>query len=133
MFVCSDFARQVAEIEAGKRDPVLSTGDLTPRRDFSDVRDVVEAYYIALRSAVPGEAYNICSGKAYSIEEILRMVLSYARTKVDVHQCKEKMRPSDIPVTMGDNRKFREASGWRPKIPLEQTINDMLSDWRERV
>ncbi len=132
-FVCSDFTRQVAEIETGKRDPVLLTGDLSARRDFSDVRDVVEAYFIALRSATPGEAYNICSGNAYSIEEILSMVLNFSRNHVEVRQSDEKMRPSDIEVTMGDNRKLREATGWGPKIPLEQTISDMLNDWRERV
>ena len=132
-FVCSDFTKQVAEIEAGKREPVLFTGDLSARRDFSDVRDIVDAYTRILREGEPGEAYNICSGKAYSVKEILTMILEASDTTVEVRRDEKRLRPSDTPVTVGDNTKLKEATGWSPKIPLERTVSDMLSYWRESV
>ncbi len=129
-FVCSDFASQIAQIERGKREPVIFVGNLEARRDFSDVRDIVNAYWLALEKAKAGEVYNICSGKAYSIREILKKLLRLSKIKIEVKVLPEKQRPAEIPLLVGDYSKFRRETGWKPKIPLEQTLRDLLQYWR---
>ncbi len=133
VFVDSGFAWQIARIEAGLQEPVIYVGNLEAKRDFTDVRDVVRAYWLALEKGQPGEVYNICSGKAWSIREVLDMLLGMAKVKVEVRQDPTRMRPSDVPVLLGDNTKFRTQTGWEPTIPYEQTLQDMLDYWRERV
>ncbi len=132
VFVCSDFAKQIADIEKGRRPPVLSVGNLDARRDFSDVRDVVRAYWLALERGEPGEAYNICSGRAWTIREMLDRLLGMTSVKVKVETDPARMRPSDVPVLLGDASKFRKATGWEPTIPFEQTLRDLLDYWRAR-
>jgi GDP-4-dehydro-6-deoxy-D-mannose reductase len=133
VFVCSTFAKQIAEIEAGRKEPVLLVGNLEARRDFTDVRDMVRAYWLATEHCEPGEAYNICSGAAHKIDEVLKMLLSMTDTKIEVRRDPSRVRPSDVPVLLGDNTKFVKATGWAPSIAFEQTLRGILEYWRERV
>jgi len=131
-FVASSFARQIARIERGLQEPVLEVGNLDARRDFVDVRDVARAYRLAVRSDVTGDVFNVCSGRAVSIRRILELLLGLARCEVVVHPDPERMRPADIPLLIGDPRRFREATGWVPEIPLERTLADLLDWWRDQ-
>ncbi len=133
VFVTSNFAKQIAEIEAGRREPVIHVGDLSPQRDFTDVRDIVRAYWLSLEHCVPGEVYNVASGKAYRIQEILDILLGNSDHDIDVREDPARLRPSDVPLLLGDNSRFCEATGWAPEIPFEQTAKDLLDHWRERV
>ncbi len=130
---CSSFARQIAEIEAELAAPVLYVGDLTTKRDWVDVRDVVRGYWLALEKGVPGEAYNIGSGTTRTIQSMLDMLLSMSTADIEVRQDPARLRPSDVPILWADDSKFRTQTGWEPKIPFEQTMNDLLNYWRERV
>jgi GDP-4-dehydro-6-deoxy-D-mannose reductase len=132
VFVASDFAKQIADIEKGRRAPVLYVGNLEAQRDFTDVRDMVRAYWMALEKCEPGEAYNICSGKAWRISALLDFLLGLAKVKIEVRQDAARLRPSDVPILLGDNTKFVQATGWQPTIPFEQTLTDMLEYWRNR-
>jgi GDP-4-dehydro-6-deoxy-D-mannose reductase len=132
-FAESSFARQIAEVEAGRRRPVLAVGNLDAVRDFTDVRDVVRAYRALLDRGTAGEVYNVCSGRGRSIGDILRGLLEIACAHVDLQVDRERLRPSDLPSLVGDPRKVREATGWEPRIPLETTLRDLLDHWRERV
>ncbi len=132
VFVASDFAKQIADIEKGKKPPVLSVGNLDAKRDFTDVRDMVRAYWLALEKCEPGEAYNICTGRSWTIREVLDLLLGMTQCKIEVKPDPARLRPSDVPVLRGDNRKFVEATGWQPTIPFERTLRDMLDYWRER-
>jgi GDP-4-dehydro-6-deoxy-D-mannose reductase len=132
VFVASDFAKQIADIERGKRAPVLSVGNLEAQRDFTDVRDMVRAYWMALEKCEPGEVYNICSGKAWVIKDVLDFLLAQTKMKIEVKQDPARLRPSDVPILLGDNSKFVQATGWQPTIPFEQTLRDMLEYWRTR-
>lgn len=129
----SDFAKQIAEIEKGAREPVVKVGDLSTRRDFTDVRDIVRAYWLALEKGEPGDVYNIGSGQALSIQEMLDLLLSFSDISIEVRQVPEKMRPSDVKLLICDPTKFRELTGWAPQIPLETMLRDTLDYWRERV
>ncbi len=133
VFVCSNFAKQIAEIEKGLRPPVIRVGNLNAVRDFTDVRDMVRGYWLAATEGEAGEVYNLCSGKGYRISEVLDMLLSLSRVKVKVEQDPERLRPSDVPVLIGDCSKFKEKTGWEPRIPFEKTLEDLLNYWRERV
>jgi len=132
-FAESSFARQIAEIEAGLRPPVLSVGNLEAVRDYTDVRDVVRAYWALLDAGRAGEAYNVCSGKGRRIQEMLDVLLSRSKARVEVQVDPKRLRPSDAPVLVGDPSKLREDTGWVPRIPLEDTLGDLLEDWRRRV
>lgn len=132
-FVTSNFAKQIAEIEAGKKPPVLMVGNLTAKRDFTDVRDVVRAYWMALEKGKPGESYNIASGKCCTIQEMLDLLLSFSTLKIEVREDPERLRPSDVEILLGDYSKFHQATGWKPEIPFKQTMEDLLNYWRERV
>lgn len=133
VFVCSNFAKQIAMIERKKQPPIIYVGNLKARRDFSDVRDIARAYWLALEKCRPGEVYNICSGKAREIKEILDILLSFSRCKIQVKQDPQKLRVSDIPVMQGDSSRFRETTGWQPEIPFEKTLEDLLNYWREML
>lgn len=134
VFVTSNFCKQVAEIEKGKRSPVIKVGNLEARRDFTDVRDVVKAYWLALQKCEFGQVYNICSGNAIKIKELLDMIVKMSTYKdIKVEQDPDRMRPSDVTVLQGDCSKFKEKTGWKPEIPFEKTVEDLLNYWRERV
>ena len=133
MFVASSFAKQIAEIEAGLREPVLRHGNLEARRDFTDVRDMVRAYWLLLNQGQPGEVYNAGSGRAVSIQQILDILLSMSRVPIRTELDPERMRPSDIPVIVCDPTRLHLTTGWQAEIPLEKTLADILDDWRAKV
>lgn len=133
VFVTSSFARQIALIEKGIQKPVIYVGNLEAKRDFSDIRDVVKAYYLSLEKGEAGEVYNVGNDKAYSIREVLEMLLSFSKIKVSIKEDPERMRPSDVPHLICDSSKFREKTGWVPEIPFEKTLEDLLNYWRKRV
>ncbi len=133
VFVTSNFARQIAEIELGKRKPVVHVGNLSAQRDFTDVRDVVKAYYLACTQGEPGEVYNVCSGKSVTIQEILDTLLELSQCEVKVVVDPARMRPSDVQLLRGDASKLADATGWHPEIELRQTLADLLAYWRERL
>jgi GDP-4-dehydro-6-deoxy-D-mannose reductase len=132
VFVASGFAKQIADIERGRKPPVLMVGNLEAKRDFTDVRDMVKAYWLALEKCEPGEVYNIASGSARSIQEVVDLLLAMSKVKIEVKQDPSRLRPSDVPLLLGDHSKFTEATGWEPRIPFEQTLRDMLEYWRAR-
>ena len=133
-FVTSNFAKQIAEIEKGKREPIIYVGNLEAKRDFSDVRDMVGAYWLASEKCRFGEPYNVCSEKARSIKSVLDLLLSLTKVKnIQVRQDSQRMRPSDIPIVRGNCSKFKKETGWRPEIPFEKTISDTLNYWREKI
>lgn len=133
-FVVSSFARQIAEIEAGRRPPVIEVGDLTAERDFTDVRDVVRAYWLLLTGGQAGEVYNICAGKAWRLADVLAMLLAGAGVGgVEIRPDPARLRPVDVPVLRGDASRLRAAVGWDPEIAFERTLHDVLEYWRKRV
>jgi len=132
-FVASTLARQLAEIEAGLKLPVLQVGNLDTQRDFTDVRDTVRAYYLLLERGTPGEVYNLGSGHAHGIRELLDILLSHIRVKVDVRVDETRLRPSDVPVSYCDYSRLHAVTGWRPAISFEQGLLDTLDYWRARV
>lgn len=132
-FVCSDWAFQIARIEKRLQEPVINVGNIDVRRDFSDVRDVVKAYALLVEKGRRGEIYNVCSGKAISLREILDIFFYSSSENVEVKIDPQKLRKADIPLLLGDNHKIRKETGWKPEIPLEQTLQSLLEYWREKV
>lgn len=132
-FVASDFARQIAEIEAGLREPVMDLGNMAAERDFTDVRDVARAYLALIRLADGGQAFNVCSGQPRTIQSMLDAMLALSRVKIELRTDPSKLRVADTPVSFGDATRIRAATGWTPSISFEDTIADVLNDWRARV
>ena len=130
IFVVSDFCKQVAEIEKGLREPVMYTGNLSAMRDFTDVRDVVKAYGLLAAKGVKGETYNVGRGKAYEIREILDKIIALSDAKISVETDPNKIRPVDVPIIEADITKIREATGWAPVIPIDDTLKEVLDYWR---
>lgn len=131
-FVCSDFARQVARIEAGLAPPVLRVGNLEAARDFSDVRDVVRGYSLLAERGEVGEAYNLCTGEANSIARIVDLLTAESSVAVRCEEERRRVRANEVPTVVGSAARAA-ALGWQPEIPLEQTLRDLLRDWRRRV
>src|SRR5438477_21438 len=132
-FVTSTIARQIALIEAGQHEPVIYHGDLTSKRDWTDVRDMVRAYWLALERGEAGEVYNVGRGRTWAIGEMLSMQLANSTVKIRSQEDPARLRPSDVPILWADASKFQRATGWEPKIPFEQTLRDLLDYWRDRV
>jgi GDP-4-dehydro-6-deoxy-D-mannose reductase len=130
-FAVSGFAQQIARIEAGQTEPVLRVGNLEAKRDFTDVRDVAEAYRLAIEAAEPQTPYNICSGKAVAIQEALDRLLALSEADIRVEQDPARLRPSDVPVLQGSAEKFIAATGWQQRHSLEQSLADTLEYWRK--
>lgn len=130
-FVVSDFCKQVVEAEKGLREPVIHVGNLKAKRDFTDVRDVVAAYECLVRQGKSGETYNVGSGTAYPIEEILDKIIEISGQKIKVEVEKERLRPIDVPLIVADITKITEQTDWKQKISLEQTLKDTIEYWRE--
>jgi len=130
-FVCSDWASQIARIEKGLSPPLIKVGNIEVKRDFVDVRDVVKAYYSLIKNGKKGHVYNVSSGKSISLKQVLNTLLENAKVKIDVKTDESKMRKADIPVLTGDNRKIKKEIFWEPKIPLKQTLLDLLQYWRD--
>jgi GDP-4-dehydro-6-deoxy-D-mannose reductase len=129
-FVESSFARRIALIEKGLEEPVIMVGNLEAKRDYTDARDMVRAYWLAVNKCKPGIVYNVCSGKVWSIGDILQTLLSFTDRKIEVRVDPSRIRPSDAPAIYGDCSLFRQTTGWKPEIPFEQTLKDILDYWR---
>ena len=132
-FVLSSLARQVARMEAGLDPPVLHVGNLSAARDFTHVNDVVRAYEMAALEGVPGEAYNICSGKAHRIQEAVDLLIATASLPIEVQVDADRLRAVDVPESYGSFAKFEQATGWRPEISFETLVHDLLSYWRQQL
>ena len=132
-FVVSDFAKQIAEAEAGMGPPVLRVGNLSARRDFSDVRDIVRGYALALERGEPGEVYNLGSERSQAIQEVLDILLSLSRIRLTIEPDPARLRPSDTPEIRSDCSKFRARTGWHTTYALEASLRDVLDYWRSRL
>ena len=132
-FSTSGFARQIASIEAGLQTPEISAGNLDARRDLTDVRDTVRAYRAIAERGEPGRAYNVCSGHAVAIRDVLDMLVARARVPIRVHVDPARLRPHDVPLLLGDPSRLRAKLGWTPTLPLEQTLDDILQYWRREL
>lgn len=132
-FVVSSFAKQIAQIEAARQAPVLGVGNLSARRDFLDVRDVVEAYLALVDRGEPGKAYNVSSGRAIAMQSLLDGLLAHAKVGIEVETDPALLRPVDVPELVGSHAALTAATGWEPKIPIDQTLLDVLEYWRMRV
>jgi GDP-4-dehydro-6-deoxy-D-mannose reductase len=129
-YVTSAFARQLADIEAGRADPVLRVGNLEAIRDITDVRDVARAYRLLLHRGVPHEPYNVCSGRGHRIADLLEILLSMTSARIRVERDPDRLRPSDTPVVVGSHDRLTRDTGWYPQIPIERTLADLLEYWR---
>jgi GDP-4-dehydro-6-deoxy-D-mannose reductase len=129
-FVAPDFAAQVAAAERGLAPPVIRVGDLSGRRDFTDVRDIVAGYRAALDRGSPGEAYNLCSGRSVAIEEILRFFVDRARVTIEIRRDERRLRPVEVAEFRGDGRRAAGELGWKPEIPLDRSLSEVLEEWR---
>ncbi len=132
-FLAASLARQIARIEAGKQNPVILAGNLDTVRDYTDVRDMARAYWLALEKGQPGEVYNIASGRGYSARQILNSYLELSRVKITVKADPARMRANDLSRLVGDARKFTRRTGWKPRIPVKTTLLDTLNYWRQKV
>ncbi|HSF40759.1 MAG TPA: GDP-mannose 4,6-dehydratase [Thermoanaerobaculia bacterium] len=133
VFVTSNFCSQVAAIEHGLQKPVIRVGNIDAVRDFTDVRDMVRAYWLAVTKAKPGEVYNIATGSGITIRAMLDLVLSHSKADVKIEVDPDRLRPSDVEILIGDSSKFRADTGWEPRIPFEQTVSDLLDYWRRKM
>ena len=132
-FSTSSFAKQIADIEARRREPVLHVGNLDARRDLTDVRDTARAYEALGATGTPGRVYNICTGTALRVGDVLERLLGLSRVRVHVRQDPARLRPSDNPLVLGDPSRLAADTGWRAEIPIEQTLEDLLAFWRGRT
>jgi GDP-4-dehydro-6-deoxy-D-mannose reductase len=132
-FAIASFARQIAQIEAGLVPPVLRVGNLEPRRDISDVRDVVRAYVAIMERGRDGLAYNVCSGVARRIGDLLDTLRRLSTAGVAIELDEARLRPNDMPVLHGDATRLREDTGWAPQVPIDQTLQDTLDWWRGEI
>jgi GDP-4-dehydro-6-deoxy-D-mannose reductase len=129
-YATSAFARQLAEIETGRREPILRTGNLESRRDITDVRDTVRAYQALVDHGAPHRPYNVCSGRAYRIGDLLDILLSLTRARVRVETDPDRLRPNDTAIVIGSPARITRETGWQPLIPIERTLGDLLDYWR---
>ena len=132
-FVAPDFARQIARIERGLQEPRLEVGNLAPARDFTDVRDVVRAYCLLMEKGEPGAVYNVCSESARPVRELLDGLLALTSAKVEVVVSGGRTRKGGADDLVGCAEALHAATGWTPEIPWEQTLRDLLADWRTRA
>lgn len=132
-YVTSSFARQIAEAEAGLREPVLRVGNLDARRDITDVRDTVRAYQLLVERGRPRQPYNVCRGEAFRVGDLLDSLLTHARVRLRVETDAARLRPSDNPVVIGNPSRIRQDTGWTPRIPIDRTLADLLEYWRHVV
>ena len=130
VFVVADFCKQVADIEKGKQEPVIYVGNLSAKRDFTDVRDVVKAYALLVKGGKRGETYNVGRGHAVAIEDILKEIVSMSDKDIEVKVDEKKLRPVDVPIIEPDIEKIKKEVGWEPVIELRQTLEETLEYWR---
>jgi GDP-4-dehydro-6-deoxy-D-mannose reductase len=132
-FAASGFARRIADIEAGRWEPEIAVGNLDARRDLTDVRDTVRAYRLIVEQGATGRPYNVCSGRAITIRDLLDRLLARARVPIRVRIDPTRLRPNDVPLLLGDPTRIQTELGWLPEIPLDRTLDDLLDDWRSRA
>ena len=132
-FVCSDFAKQIAEIERGMKDPVISVGNLKAKRDFLDIRDVARAYRVIVEEGRPGVVYNVCSGRSVAIEEVLDILVRMSNARISVSVDPARLRQFDVPDFVGDNSRLVRETSWRQRIALADSLRDLLEFWRRKV
>ncbi len=132
-FVTSNFAHQIATIIKEKSEPVINVGNLNAVRDFTDVRDIICAYMLAVEKAKVNEVYNVGSGVGRKIEDVLNTLIRLGNVKVDIKQDPARLRPSDVEYLLCDSSKFRMETGWYPTIPFEKTMSDLLNYWLARI
>jgi GDP-4-dehydro-6-deoxy-D-mannose reductase len=132
-YVTSSFARQIAEAEAGVRQPVLEVGNLEARRDITDVRDTVRAYALLIQKGQGGRPYNVCRGEAFRVGDLLDALVRQSQAAIEVRTDPARLRPNDMPVVLGDPSRLERDTGWKPRIPIEQTLRDLLDYWRQIV
>ena len=132
-FVAPSMAKQIAEIEAGRKEPRLAMGNLDTQRDIMDVRDTVRAYRALMQSATPGLPYNVCSGTAVPIRRLVELFVAKARVPIEITQDPARFRQNDTPMVLGDRSRVQSDTGWTPQIPLEKTVDDLLSYWRSQI
>jgi len=133
VFVDSNFCCQIVRIEMGLSEPIIYVGNLDAIRDFTDVRDTVRGYWLATEKCERGEVYNICTGRAVKIRDLLDMLIGMAKVKVEVKVDEKRLRPSDVLILQGDHSKFTKATGWEPRYSPEQTFQDLMSYWRTKL
>ena len=133
LFVVSDFCRQAAEIELGKKENTIYVGNLSAKRDFTDVRDVVRAYELLMQKGKKGETYNVGSGEAMEINEILKKIVALSGAEINVKVDESRLRPIDVPIIEADISKLKETTGWERKFDIDTTIEDMLEYWRNEL
>lgn len=133
VYALSNFAKQIAEIEKGTRERKVHVGNLSATRDYTDVRDVVRGYEMAMEHCEPGDVYNLCSSKGYKIGALLEMLTKLSTCTIEIVQDKERMRPVDLPIIVGDNSKFTKATSWGPQISIERMLEDLLNYWRKQL
>ena len=133
LFVCSEFGRQVASIALGKAPPRMKVGNVDASRDFTDVRDVVKAYWAIFETSSSDAVFNVCSGTAQRIGDLVSMLEKIAGCSVEIVQDQQRLRPYDIPIIVGSHDRLTRASGWSPSIPITQTLNDVYLYWRDQL
>jgi GDP-4-dehydro-6-deoxy-D-mannose reductase len=132
-YVTSSFARQIAEAEAGIREPVLAVGNLDARRDITDVRDTVRAYRLLVERGRPHQPYNVCRGEAFRIGDLLESLIRQARIRIQVRTDPARLRPNDNPVVLGSPQRLRQDTGWAPAVAIDDTLRDLLAHWRRQL
>jgi GDP-4-dehydro-6-deoxy-D-mannose reductase len=129
----SAFARQIAQAEKAGKPAKISTGDLSARRDYLDIRDAVRAYALLAEPGKAGQTYNVCSGQAVSIQHCLQILLDEARVPVEAILDPLRVQRQDVPVQVGSAKKIQQLTGWKPEIDVRQSLVDLLNDWREKI
>jgi GDP-4-dehydro-6-deoxy-D-mannose reductase len=132
-YVTSSFARQIAEVEAGLREPILRVGNLDSMRDITDVRDTVRAYRLLMERGRPKQPYNVCRGEAYRVGDLMERLVRQSRVAIRVETDPARLRPSDNPVVLGSAERLTADTGWEPRIPIDRTLTDLLEYWRGAV
>ncbi len=132
-FVCSDWAKQMAEIKLNLKEPVIEIGNINAIRDFTDVRDAVRAYWLAIQKCKAAEPYNVCSGKGLAMKDVLKLVLSFSKKKIKIVRCDKKVERIAIPYAVGSYAKLRKATGWKPRISFKKTLNDLIDYWKKQL
>lgn len=132
-FVAPAFGMQIARIEAGLQEPIIRVGDLSAKRDFTDVRDIVSAYRLIIEKGAAGAVYNVASNKAYTIQTLLDTMIAHSTVKIEVMVDAERLRPVTIPILQGDCTRLHHETGWKPQISFEQSVADIIDDCRQRI
>jgi GDP-4-dehydro-6-deoxy-D-mannose reductase len=132
-YVAPAIARQIALIETGRQEPVVTMGNVDATRDLTDVRDTVRAYVAMMARATPGQVYNVCSGHGVAIRELVAAFTARARCSVRMVQDPSRFRPNDVPLLVGDHTRLTTDTGWTPQIPFEKTVDDLIEYWRRRI